>query len=124
SGMLRVFGVPRYCRSCRGHVMKRVPLAPAVPKENPSHFRRLRSRFAASALGLLVLGAGAGQPAGAQGWPAGISAEYEVSYNGFSIGSFTFKAEAEQQSYTLTGNASLSMLLGAISWTGDIRSFG
>ena len=63
-------------------------------------------------------------PAAAQSWPAGLKAEYEVSFNGFSIGSFEFRAQSEQQSYTLTGNASLSMLLGAISWKGDLRSFG
>ena len=84
---------------------------------------RLFSIVATSAgFGALALPA---PPAAAQStWPAGLKAEYEVGYNGFNVGSFVFKAEAEQQSYTLTGSANLSMLLGMISWSSDIRSFG
>lgn len=83
-----------------------------------------KSRILRSLLGAFALLGVAVSAAQAQGWPAGLSAEYEVSYNGFSIGTFAFKAEAEQQSYSLSGSANLSMLLGVINWSSDIRSFG
>lgn len=87
--------------------------------------KKLRDiRSLATAASLLAL-AFPQNPASAQSaWPAGLKAEYEVGYNGFNVGSFVFKAESEQQSYTLSGSANLSMLLGMISWSSDIRSFG
>ncbi|MDX2204454.1 MAG: DUF3108 domain-containing protein [Hyphomicrobiaceae bacterium] len=66
----------------------------------------------------------AGGAAQAQGWPANIKADYDIAFNGFGLGTFTFQAEAEDDSYTLTGSANLSMLLGAISWKSDVRTFG
>lgn len=60
----------------------------------------------------------------AQGWPANVRALYEVNFNGLTVGTLEFTAEAEQQSYTLTSNARLSILLGAFTWDGKIRSFG
>jgi hypothetical protein len=65
-------------------------------------------------------------PAGssAHAWPANVRAVYDVNFNGFSVGTFEFKAQSEDESYTFTGNAQLTLLLGAISWTGETRSFG
>ena len=57
-------------------------------------------------------------------WPANVRALYEINFNGFTVGSFEFQSQAESQSYTLTGNAHLSVLLGAFSWAGSTRSFG
>jgi hypothetical protein len=74
-----------------------------------------------SLAGLLV---GSGAPAAAESWPANVRALYEINFNGFNVGSFEFQSQAESQSYTLTGNAHLSVLLGAFSWAGEIRSFG
>jgi Protein of unknown function (DUF3108) len=71
--------------------------------------------------GLLV---GPGTPAAAESWPANVRALYEINFNGFNVGTFEFQSQAESQSYTLTGNAQLSVLLGAFSWAGEIRSFG
>lgn len=104
--------------------MKRVPHTLAIRQKKIHKFRELGGHLATLVLAAVGSMALASQPSSAQGWPAGIVAEYEVNYNGFNVGSFAFKAQAEQQSYTLTGNASLSMLLGVISWTGDIRTFG
>lgn len=104
--------------------MKRVLHTPTALEKKSLKFIHLGSRLAALAVAAAGVFALAGQPVNAQGWPAGIAAEYEVNYNGFNVGSFAFRAQAEQQSYTLTGNASLSMLLGVINWTGDIRTFG
>jgi len=81
-------------------------------------------RFAALALVLLLAGLPAVAPAAAEGWPASVRAVYDVNFNGFTVGSFEFKSEAEQESYTLVANARLSVLLGAFTWDGETRSFG
>jgi hypothetical protein len=57
-------------------------------------------------------------------WPATVRAVYEVNFNGFTVGSFEFVSQSEEQSYTLTGNAHLSLLLGAFTWIGETRAFG
>jgi hypothetical protein len=88
------------------------------------HRRRLRILAPLASLALLALGATAPAAAGSPGWPANVRAVYDVNFNGFSVGSFEFQAQAEAQSYTLSGNATLSILLGAITWTGETRSFG
>jgi hypothetical protein len=80
--------------------------------------------FLVGAVLALVGVAASASPASAQGWPANVRAVYDVNFNGFNVGSFEFEAQAEQQSYTLVGNAKLSILLGAFTWDGLTRSFG
>ena len=75
----------------------------------------------ASLAGLLV---GVGTLAAAETWPANVRALYEINFNGFNVGTFEFQSQAESQSYTLTANARLSVLLGAFTWNGETRSFG
>ena len=53
-----------------------------------------------------------------------MRAVYDINFNGFNVGTFEFQSQAEQQSYTLLGNARLSVLLGAFTWDGETRSFG
>jgi hypothetical protein len=53
-----------------------------------------------------------------------MRAVYDINFNGFNVGSFEFHSQAERQSYTLLGNAKLSVLLGAFSWDAETRSFG
>ena len=60
----------------------------------------------------------------AEPWPATIRAAYEVNFNGFNVGTFEFQAQTEDESYSLTGNARLTLLLGAFSWIGETRAFG
>jgi hypothetical protein len=67
---------------------------------------------------------GFGAPAAAESWPANVRALYEINFNGFNVGTFEFQSQAESQSYTLTANARLSVLLGAFTWNGETRSFG
>lgn len=62
--------------------------------------------------------------AAADGVPASVRAVYDVNFNGFNVGTFEFQAQSEQQTYTLAGNARLSVLLGAFTWDGITRSFG
>jgi hypothetical protein len=59
-----------------------------------------------------------------EAWPASVRALYEINFNGFNVGTFEFESQAESQSYTLTANARLSVLLGAFTWNGETRSFG
>lgn len=65
-----------------------------------------------------------GTSTAAETWPANVRAVYDINFNGFNVGSFEFQSQAEQQSYTLLGNARLSILLGAFTWDGETRSFG
>jgi hypothetical protein len=73
---------------------------------------------------VLVLVAGSVLPSRAQAWPATVRAVYDVNFNGFNVGTFEFLSQAEEKSYTLTGNAHLSLLLGAFTWIGETRAFG
>jgi hypothetical protein len=66
----------------------------------------------------------AGVPASVDAWPANVRAVYDINFNGFTVGSFEFQSQSEEQSYTLTGNAQLSLLLGAFTWVGETRTFG
>src|SRR5262245_9659832 len=63
-------------------------------------------------------------PAAAESWPAAVRAVYDVNFNGLNVGTFEFESQAEQESYTLIGNAKLSILLGTFTWDGFTRSFG
>jgi hypothetical protein len=63
-------------------------------------------------------------PAHAESWPSSVRVLYDVNFNGLNIGTFEFQSQSEQQSYTLTGNARLSILLGAFTWDSETRSFG
>lgn len=56
-------------------------------------------------------------------WP-NVRAVYDVNFNGFNVGSFEFQSQSEEESYSLVGNAQLTLLLGAITWIGETRSFG
>ena len=53
-----------------------------------------------------------------------MRAVYDINFNGFTIGSFEFQSQSEDRSYTLTGNAQLTLLLGAFTWIGETRAFG
>jgi len=73
---------------------------------------------------LLLLTAGAPALGAADNWPSSMRVHYAVEINGFDVGSFEYESQAEQQSYSLTGNARLSVLLGAFTWEGQTRSSG
>ena len=74
-------------------------------------------------LGLLAFGAGGVAASQAEEWP-NVRAVYDVSFNGFTVGSFEFQSQSEEESYTLIGNAQLTLLLGAVTWIGETRAFG
>lgn len=63
-------------------------------------------------------------PARASDWPANVRAVYDINFNGFNVGAFEFQSQSEEESYSLTGNAQLTLLLGAFTWIGETRAFG
>jgi hypothetical protein len=60
----------------------------------------------------------------ADGWPASVQASYDVNFNGINVGTYDFKSTQDGQSYKLASNAKLSLLLGALSWTGVTHANG
>jgi hypothetical protein len=91
-----------------------------------SVFKRRRSvravrHLAAFALPafLMTSAAAANEP-----WPHEVQAVYKVRFNGFDVGTFEFNSTVQAQTYTLTGNAQLSALLGALTWKGETRTAG
>ena len=92
--------------------MKRVPFT------RRSGFHRLFNALKTFIVAVAGLSAGIFQStiaARAEGWPAHVKADYDITFNGFSVGTFAFQAETGGQVYTASGNAKLSLLLGAIS---------
>lgn len=73
---------------------------------------------------LMAFVTGDGLAGRALAWPASVRAQYEVAFNGFTVGTFEFVAQTEEESYSLTGTAQLSLLLGAFTWVGETRAFG
>ena len=68
--------------------------------------------------------AGSAAPTRAADWPANVRALYDINFNGFNVGTFEFKSQSEDDSYSLTGSAQLTLLLGAFTWIGETRAFG
>ncbi len=82
-----------------------------------------RRRAVLAAVLRLVAGLGLlsayGVAAHADGWPASVKATYQITFNGFNIGTLDFQSEAESESYTLVANTKLSVLLGAFTWDSE-----
>jgi hypothetical protein len=51
-----------------------------------------------------------------------VRATYDVNFNGINVGTFEFQSHTEGKSYSLSGNAQLTILL--FNWVGEIRTFG
>ncbi len=87
-----------------------------------------RSRLASALVGLLALtGALSAAPAPAEAaepWPSQVNAVYRIEFNGFDVGSVNFTANVSGQTYTVSTDAHISALLGAIQWRGNTRSAG
>jgi hypothetical protein len=72
--------------------------------------------------GVVALAACAVASPRAEAWPAVVRASYDVNFNGINVGTFEFQAHTEGKSYSLSGNAQLTILL--FNWIGEIRTFG
>ena len=57
-------------------------------------------------------------------WPGQVHALYQITFNGFDIGSFKFDARVLGKHYVLDGDAEITALLGVINWRGLTRSVG
>lgn len=57
-------------------------------------------------------------------WPSEVSAVYRISLNSFEIGTFEFNSSVHDRTYSLTGNARISAMLGLVNWQGVTRVTG
>ncbi len=81
--------------------------------------------YSAAVAGLGILASATSPtPAEAEPWPSRVNAVYKIEFGGFDVGTFEFSSSVNGQSYTLTGDAKLSALLGAFKWQGATRSSG
>lgn len=53
-----------------------------------------------------------------EAWPVAVSAKYKLKFNGIGVGHIAFSSKAAGKSYALTSNGEVSLLFGAIKWTG------
>ena len=74
--------------------------------------------------GMIAFAIGGFGSSQAADWPANVRAVYDINFNGFNVGTFEFQSQSEDESYSLTGNAQLTLLLGAFNWIGETRAFG
>ena len=81
-----------------------------------------RSRFVSLLLAGLALASISG--AQAQGWPARVSATFDVEFGGVGIGSFDFNSTTTGNTYALNGVGKLSLLFGALKWNGNSEATG
>lgn len=51
-------------------------------------------------------------------WPTAVSAKYKLKFNGIGVGKIAFSSKAAGKAYELTSNGEVSLLFGAIKWTG------
>ena len=89
-----------------------------------AHLARGSRILALCVRSLVLLAAGAPALRAGDTWSSSMRVHYAVEINGFDVGSFEYESQAEQQSYSLTGSARLSILLGAFTWEGETRSSG
>ncbi len=83
------------------------------------------TRLAAAALATVAISLPFAAPASAADlWPARVQALYDIDFNGINVGTFEFNSSHDGQNYTLNGAGRLSLLLGAIKWSGDTRTTG
>ncbi len=82
-----------------------------------------RSSFALAAVCIAAAGSGAA-PAVAADWPSQVVALYDISFAGFTVGSFNFRSKVGKRRYSLAGDAKVSAVFGAFKWRGSTRSSG
>ena len=59
-----------------------------------------------------------------EGVSSKLQASYDINFNGINVGSYEFSSSQDSQSYKLSSNAKLSILLGAVQWTGNTQASG
>jgi hypothetical protein len=87
-----------------------------------SHWFVRCSRVLALGIALLPLPANSGEkPADRLGeaWPTTVQAHYSLRYNGLEVGSLKINSNTTAQTYSLSGAGKVSVLFGALSWSGS-----
>ena len=72
----------------------------------------------------LILASNPANSADTTTWPERVTANYDITFNGFNIGSFRFDANVGPEGYRLAGDAKISALLGVFQWRGLTRASG
>ncbi len=57
-------------------------------------------------------------------WPNEVSAVYELSFNGFDVGTYKFTAHFNGKTYAAVGKSEVSALFGAFKWVGNFSGNG
>ncbi len=52
-------------------------------------------------------------------WPAAVHAHYKLRYNGIDVGNLDITSTKAEKSYNVSGNGKVSVLFGAITWSGS-----
>jgi hypothetical protein len=60
----------------------------------------------------------------AEAWPAAVSARYKLKFNGIDVGHIAFTSKTGKKSYSLQSQGDVSVLFGAIKWTGTSNVTG
>ena len=57
-------------------------------------------------------------------WPASVTSAYKLYFNGFEVGTFSFKSTSNGKTYAATSVADVSALFGAFKWKGTTAASG
>jgi len=57
-------------------------------------------------------------------WPTAVHARYRLRYNGITVGHLEISSTAAAKTYSLSGSGAVSVLFGAITWSGSSRVSG
>ena len=80
------------------------------------------ARIVSTALASLTALAASGHAA--EPWPVAVQARYGLRFNGFPVGHIEFKSKTSASAYSLDANGEISVLFGAIKWTGNSNVSG
>lgn len=60
----------------------------------------------------------------AEAWPSAVHARYRLRYNGFDVGHLDVTSQTASKTYSLSGSGKVSVLFGAITWSGSANVSG
>lgn len=82
------------------------------------------SRMSRAAAAATLATAAMVSAAAAEGWPSHVHATYDITFNGFKVGSFDFNSSTDAGSYSLSGGGKVSVMLGALKWAANGSASG
>lgn len=60
----------------------------------------------------------------AEAWPVAVHAKYRFKYNGIDVGELSVNSNRSDKTYALSGSGKVSVLFGAITWSGSSNVSG